>query len=97
MATLSAEHPDIEDFLTSKDIRREQREGDISTFNISVLISDRFMRAVERDEYSKESILLDKIAQHAWDTGEPGLLYVDTINKNNLLYERDGPILATNP
>jgi ribonucleoside-diphosphate reductase alpha chain len=97
MATLSAEHPDIEDFLTSKDIRREQREGDISTFNISVLISDRFMRAVERDEYSKESILLDKIAEHAWNTGEPGLLYVDTINKNNLLYERDGPILATNP
>ena len=97
MATLSAEHPDIEDFLTAKDLRRERQEGDISTFNISILMPDRFMRVARDKPASPQGVLLDKIAEHAWETGEPGLLYVDTINHNNLLYERDGPILATNP
>ena len=50
MATLSLEHPDLLDFLTAKDPDREEAEGAIDTFNISVLVSDRFMEAVERDE-----------------------------------------------
>jgi len=49
MATLSIEHPDLLDFLTAKDLDREKAEGDISTFNISVLVSDAFMRALEED------------------------------------------------
>ncbi|KHG66602.1 ribonucleoside-diphosphate reductase [Thermus sp. 2.9] len=49
MATLSIEHPDLLDFLTAKDLDREKAEGDISTFNISVLVSDAFMRALEQD------------------------------------------------
>lgn len=48
MATLSIEHPDLLDFLTAKDLDREKAEGDISTFNISVLATDRFLEAVER-------------------------------------------------
>jgi ribonucleoside-diphosphate reductase alpha chain len=49
MATLSLEHPDVLDFMTAKDPDREEAEGRIDTFNISVLVSDAFMRAVEED------------------------------------------------
>ncbi|GGN05885.1 hypothetical protein GCM10007092_20910 [Thermus composti] len=49
MATLSIDHPDLLDFLTAKDLDREKAEGDISTFNISVLATDRFLEAVEKD------------------------------------------------
>ena len=97
MATLSAEHLDIQDFLTCKDLKREREEGDISTFNISVLASEEFLKIANTDEGSPENLILDQISRQAWSTGEPGLLYVDTINQNNLLYEKDGPILATNP
>jgi ribonucleoside-diphosphate reductase alpha chain len=96
MATLSIDHPDIMDFVTAKDLSREAREGDISTFNISVLVNDYFMNTYQMGvENSKE--LFQKIAEHAWQTGEPGLIYIDTINNNNLLLETEGPILATNP
>ncbi|WP_105316972.1 LAGLIDADG family homing endonuclease [Thermus tenuipuniceus] len=49
MATLSIEHPDLLDFLTAKDLDREKAEGDISTFNISVLVTEAFMKALEAD------------------------------------------------
>ncbi|WP_430731881.1 LAGLIDADG family homing endonuclease [Thermus thermamylovorans] len=49
MATLAIEHPDLLDFLTAKDLDREKAEGDISTFNISVLVTDAFMKALEED------------------------------------------------
>ncbi|WP_243030224.1 adenosylcobalamin-dependent ribonucleoside-diphosphate reductase [Thermus altitudinis] len=49
MATLSIEHPDLLDFLTAKDLDREKAEGDISTFNISILATEAFIRAVEGD------------------------------------------------
>ncbi|AEV15598.1 Ribonucleoside-diphosphate reductase, adenosylcobalamin-dependent [Thermus sp. CCB_US3_UF1] len=49
MATLSIDHPDLLDFLTAKDLDREKAEGDISTFNISVLVTDAFMEALEAD------------------------------------------------
>lgn len=49
MATLSIDHPDLLDFLTAKDLDREKAEGDISTFNISVLVTEAFMQALEAD------------------------------------------------
>ncbi len=49
MATLSATHPDLLDFMTAKDPDREQAEGPIDTFNISVLVSDDLVEAYERD------------------------------------------------
>ncbi|MGC8875497.1 adenosylcobalamin-dependent ribonucleoside-diphosphate reductase [Thermus sp.] len=49
MATLSIDHPDLLDFLTAKDLDREKAEGDISTFNISVLVTEAFMKALEED------------------------------------------------
>jgi ribonucleoside-diphosphate reductase alpha chain len=49
MATLAIDHPDLLDFLTAKDLDREKAEGDISTFNISVLVTEAFMRALAED------------------------------------------------
>ena len=94
MATLSITHPDVRDFITAKDLDRERDEGDISTFNISVLVSDEFMRR-ERDE-GAGGVLRD-IADHAWQTGEPGLIYVDRINAFNPMRASLGEIKATNP
>lgn len=96
MATLSANHADVMDFVTSKDLEREAVEGDIGTFNISVLGTDDFME-LANDSGTRQHGLLNQIATHAWQTGEPGFLFVDTINELNALSEMDGPILATNP
>lgn len=89
MATLSYDHPDILDFISSKALIREESEGDIGTFNISVLITG--------DKLVWGDPILQAIAAQAHATGEPGLLFTDHINNNNPLFESDGPILATNP
>lgn len=96
MATLTATHPDVRDFITSKDLQREQDEGDIGTFNISVLVSDDFMRR-SHNPADPAAALLREIAEHAHQTGEPGMLYVDRINEHNALALTDGPIMSTNP
>ena len=94
MATISITHPDIRDFITAKDLAREREEGDISTFNISVLVSDAFM-ARAREE--GQGGVLNEIADHAWQTGEPGLIYLDRINAHNPMRASLGDIKATNP
>ena len=94
MATMSITHPDVHDFITSKDLEREQAEGDISTFNISVLVSDEFM---QRAQAEGPRGVLWEIAQHAWQTGEPGLIYVDRINEFNPMRASLGEIKSTNP
>jgi ribonucleoside-diphosphate reductase alpha chain len=94
MATMSITHPDIQDFITSKDLEREQSEGDISTFNISVLVTDGFM--AQATKQGKQGVLWD-IADHAWQTGEPGLIYIDRINEQNAMRETLGDIKSTNP
>ncbi len=94
MATISITHPDVHDFITSKDLEREQAEGDISTFNISVLVTDDFMEQAQADGPGG---VLWEIAQHAWQTGEPGLIYVDRINEFNPMRASLGDIKATNP
>ena len=94
MATMSITHPDVRDFITAKDLERERSEGDISTFNISVLVTDAFM-ATARDE--GHGGVLHDIADHAWQTGEPGLIYVDRINAHNPMRGSLGDIKATNP
>jgi ribonucleoside-diphosphate reductase alpha chain len=99
MATLSVSHPDVRDFITAKDLAREAREGDIGTFNISVLTDDDFMEQANQSGSATfvYKQLLGEIAKHAWQTGEPGLIFIDRINEYNPLVESDGPILATNP
>lgn len=94
MATMSITNPDIQDFITAKDLEREQSEGDISTFNISVLVSDNFMNQSKAEHM--QGVLFD-IADHAWQTGEPGLIFIDRINQFNPMQQAYGDIKATNP
>jgi ribonucleoside-diphosphate reductase alpha chain len=49
MATIAIDHPDLLDFLTAKDLDREASEGDISTFNISVLVTESFWKVLLDD------------------------------------------------
>ena len=92
MATMTVTSPDIHDFITCKDLIRERQEGDISTFNISVLVSDEFMASSSPDEGT-----LRDIAEHAWQTGEPGVIFIDRINEYSPMRHSYGDIKATNP
>jgi len=109
MATLRCDHPDIEAFADAK------RERDaLRNFNLSVLVSDDFMHAVEagedwplrfpgRDQAQSRIVrqvparaLWERIVRASYDCAEPGVIFIDTVNRtNNLWYcER---ICATNP
>jgi ribonucleoside-diphosphate reductase alpha chain len=105
MAILRVDHPDIETFVDSK---RDFRS--ILNFNISVGVTDGFMRAVEcggdfalRDPSSNKEIrridaraLFDRIAQAAWECGDPGLVFLDRINLFNPT-PQVGEMESTNP
>ena len=91
MAILNADHPDIREFISCKD-----EEGKITNFNLSVGISDDFMKKVVSDHHSPEAALLYDIAKHAWKSGDPGVIFLDTINKDN--HRPDlGTLDSTNP
>ena len=92
MAVLRVDHPDIEDFIVCK-----SEEGTISNFNISVAITDEFMRAVKADgDFDLRSPrdgsvwrtvrardLFEKIVTYAHHNGEPGALFIDAANRSN--------------
>lgn len=92
MAVMRVDHPDIEEFIKCKAI-----EGNISNFNISVAITDEFMKAVNDNtkfdllDPSTNKItkrvnardLYDTITTYAHRNGEPGILFIDTANKYN--------------
>lgn len=103
MSVLRVDHPDIEEFITSK-----QNTYSLLNFNISVGITDKFMEAVKMDllfdlvfngkiyKTVDARALWDQIMQATWDWAEPGVIFIDRMNKlNNLWYcER---LAATNP
>ncbi|GAG38580.1 unnamed protein product, partial [marine sediment metagenome] len=101
MSVMRCDHPSIEDFLVCKQV-----EGGIANFNISVAITDKFMRAIRDDKdwdlvwggktYKtvRALTLWNKIVDGAWNNGEPGVLFIDTINKKSTI---DEEIFATNP
>ncbi|MEK7689574.1 MAG: adenosylcobalamin-dependent ribonucleoside-diphosphate reductase, partial [Bdellovibrionota bacterium] len=93
MAVLDVGHPDIISFIESK--RNLQA---FTNFNISVGVSDRFMKCAMQagDAYSKEREILDRIVDAAWSCGDPGLLFLDRINRDNPT-PKLGKLLATNP
>ena len=103
MATLSCDHPDIEDFVTAK-----QEPGRLSMFNLSVLVSDAFMQAVREDQpwdlvfagtvYKTvpARALWDKIMRATYAAAEPGVIFIDRINQRNNLHYCE-TIRATNP
>ena len=73
MISMDCNHPDIEDFIDAKK-NTDKLEG----CNISVRTNGNFI---------KNSPLMHKLAANNWDYAEPGILYWDNINKNNLLSE----------
>ncbi|MDJ0894141.1 MAG: adenosylcobalamin-dependent ribonucleoside-diphosphate reductase [Alphaproteobacteria bacterium] len=103
MATMRCDHPDIEAFVTAK-----QQPGRLTNFNLSVLVSDAFMAAVEADaewelvfdghvhKRVSARALWDQIIRATYDYAEPGVIFIDRINEaNNLAYCET--ISATNP
>lgn len=105
MGILNADHPDIFEFITCK-----TQEGEIANFNISLGASDKFMEAVVKNRQwelvnprTGETVqtigarkIFDQAVALAWKTGDPGMIYLDTINRNNPLLKELGPIEATN-
>ena len=105
MGVLRVDHPDILDFVNSK-----KGKNALQNFNISVAITDEFMLAVmregtyalvnyrtgERKEIKAKSVW-DTIVSNAYNSAEPGLLFIDKINEANPLRGEHNRIKATNP
>jgi ribonucleoside-diphosphate reductase alpha chain len=103
MATMRCDHPDIEAFIAAK-----REPGRLRNFNLSVLVTDAFMEAVEADadwdlvfggltyRTVRARALWDSIMRATYDYAEPGVLFIDRINKRNNLYYCE-TIHSTNP
>jgi len=111
MGVLRVDHPDILEFIACKDDL-----GEINNFNISVAVTDDFMKAVEAGEkyplhnphtgkvhevdgtevFLEAREVFDKIVTHAWSTGEPGIVFIDRMNRANPTYPHE-TIESTNP
>jgi ribonucleoside-diphosphate reductase alpha chain len=104
MAVLDVHHPDVEQFIGAK------RDGtSLRNFNLSIAVDDAFMAAANGTEVAltnprtgkeiarrKATDLLALAARAAWETGDPGLIFVDRINRDNPTPAL-GRITATNP
>ena len=105
MGILRVDHPDILEFITCKNDTRE-----ITNFNLSVGITEAFMEAVSQDkpydlvdpatgrvvgQHSARAVF-DAIVTSAWQTGEPGIIFLDRLNRDNVVPSQ-GEIESTNP
>ncbi|HET9056726.1 MAG TPA: adenosylcobalamin-dependent ribonucleoside-diphosphate reductase [Chitinophagaceae bacterium] len=105
MGILDINHPDVEGFISSK-----KEKGVLTNFNISIAITNEFMSAVGRDsewdlvhpnlntcvkKVNARKLWMD-IVENAWKTGDPGLIFIDTINGDNPTPGL-GKIESTNP
>ncbi|TAJ43353.1 adenosylcobalamin-dependent ribonucleoside-diphosphate reductase [Methanofollis fontis] len=104
MGILNVWHPDVLRFIHAKNV-----EGELSNFNISVMVNDRFMEFVESGQmgkvwithpYTDEEITVgaiwNGIIDGIWRNGEPGVLFYDEINRKNPTPQL-GDIDTTNP
>ena len=105
MGILRVDHPDIVEF-----IRAKEKEGEFNNFNLSVGLTEAFMQAVERDgNYDltdphtgqvtgslRAREIFDLLVCRAWQTGDPGIVFLDRINRDNPT-PAQGEIESTNP
>lgn len=105
MGILRVDHPDILEFITCKNDTRE-----ITNFNLSVGITEAFMEAVSQDKPydlvdpatrpgggpAQRRAVFDAIVTSAWQTGEPGIIFLDRLNRDNVVPSQ-GEIESTNP
>ena len=105
MGILRVDHPDILEFISCKN-----NTSEITNFNISVGITEEFMHAVENDEdyplidpctkqptdQLNARTVFAAIVQSAWQTGEPGIIFLDRLNRDNAVPSQ-GEIESTNP
>ncbi len=105
MGILDVDHPEVLDFIIAK-----QNPKILSNFNVSVAVTDKFMQAVESDEaywlvnprnservkQLKAREVWDLIVHSAWASGDPGVVFIDEINRHNPTPEF-GRIESTNP
>jgi len=106
MGILRIDHPDIEEFITAKTKEPEA----LTNFNLSVAITENFIQALQKKEkfplinprtnkvwcYVDPERLFNFLAESAWKCGDPGVIFIDTINKYNPTPHL-GEIEATNP
>jgi ribonucleoside-diphosphate reductase alpha chain len=105
MGILRVDHPDVERFITAKTDNEK-----LNNFNISVAVTDAFMEAMEGDgEYdlinprtgqtvkrASAREVFERIVDAAWKNGEPGVIFIDSINRDNPTPHK-GAIESTNP
>lgn len=105
MGILRIDHPDIIEF-----IRAKEHEGELNNFNLSVGLTEDFMRAVEQDsefdlvephsgkvvEKLKARKVFEMLVRKAWESGDPGIIFLDRINQDNPT-PAQGEIESTNP
>lgn len=105
MGILRVDHPDIMEFITAK-----EKENALNNFNLSVALTDKFMKSLEKDkEYdvlsprTKEVIrklsaksVFNMIVMMAWKNGDPGIVFIDEMNKYNPTPQL-GEFESTNP
>jgi len=105
MGILRVDHPDILDFIKIK-----RSAGELTNFNISVAVTDAFMDNLRKDaayelinprskavvDRLKAKTVFDALVESAWETGDPGLIFIDRINGSNPT-PQIGPIESTNP
>jgi ribonucleoside-diphosphate reductase alpha chain len=105
MGILRVDHPDILEFIQCK-----KDNSDITNFNISIAITEKFMEAAEKgadyelvDPGTKKAVgklnakeVYELIVDMAWNNGEPGIIFLDRINKDNVV-PKLGEIESTNP